>query len=318
MKPNASRELRTRSALLTAGGVLLLIVLTMSPTWAQTDDATRADDSQIVLTGRLVVTADESVDAAVIFNGPALIEGTVRESLIVLNGDAEVTGTVQQDVIVLNGDVVIRSGAKIGGDLVTQRTPQVEEGATVRGERKSVATEFDVEAVGFGGRVFWWVAYSVSVLILGLLLLLFAPQLFPRVRDAVRDRMGASIGWGFGLFFLLPIGSVLLLVTVVGFPLGIFTLLALALIYTLGYTVATLAVGSLVMRTSESRFVVFLVGWVILRLLALIPVVGGLVWFLASVWGLGLLAVAIRHRADTAVAPVGPPPPMPPAPVGTP
>jgi len=56
---------------------------------------------------------------------------------------------------------------------------------------------------------------------------------------------------------------------------------------------------------------------VILRLLALIPVVGGLLWFLASVWGLGLLAVAIRHRAVTTVEPVGPPPPMPPAPVGT-
>jgi hypothetical protein len=316
---SALPEPRMRGALLTAGAVLLLFVLTMSPAWAQTDDATRADDSQIVLTGRLVVTADESVDAAVIFNGPALIEGTVRESLIVLNGDAEVTGTVQQDVIVFNGDVVIRSGAEIGGDLVTQRTPQVEEGATVRGQQKSVATEFEVEAVGFGGRVFWWVAYSVSVLILGLLLLLFAPQLFPRVRDAVRDRMGASIGWGFGLFFLLPIGAVLLLITVVGFPLGIFTLLALALIYTLGYTVATLAVGTMVMRTSPSRFVVFLVGWVILRLLALIPVVGGLLWFLASVWGLGLLAIAIRHRDVTTVAPaVGPLPPVPPAPVGAP
>jgi hypothetical protein len=309
---------RTRSSLLIAGAVILLSVLTMAPASAQAEGQAGEDDSQIVLTGRLLIAADETVDTALIFDGPALVEGTVRESLLVFNGDTEITGTVEQDVFVFNGDVVVRSGAVVGGDLITQGTPQVEEGATVRGQQKGVATEIDFETVGFGGRVLWWITYSVSVLILGLLLLLFAPQLFPGVRDGARDRLGSSIGWGVGLFFLLPIGSVLLLVTVVGLPLGIYTLLALAFIYTLGYVIATLAVGTMVMRTSPSRFVVFLAGWGILRLLALIPIVGGLVWFLASVWGLGLLAVAIRDRAVTTMAPVGLPPPVPPAPVGLP
>jgi hypothetical protein len=306
--------LRTRRAFLIAGAAILLSV-TASPAFAQAEDAARENSDQIVMTGHLVVTADETVDTAVIFNGPALVEGTVRESLVVLNGDAEVIGKVREDVIVLNGDLVVRSGAEVGGDLVTQSTPQVEDGATVRGDRKSVATEFKIDEVGFGGRIVWWVAYSASVLILGLLLLLFAPQLFPAVREAARSRLGASIGWGAGLFFLLPIGAVLLLVTVIGLPLGIFLLLALALIYTLGYVVATLAAGTMIIRTSSSRFVVFLVGWVVLRLVALIPFLGGWLWFLGCVWGLGLLAVAI-HRRPTTDRPATAMPPMPPAPVG--
>ena len=295
-----------------AGAAVLLSALAASPAFAQ--DPAGDNDDQIVLTGRLVVAADETVDAAVIFNGPALVEGTVRDSLVVLNGDAEVTGIVRQDVVVLNGNLVVRSGAEVGGDLVTQSSPQVEDGATVRGGQKSVATEFKIEEIGFGGRVVWWIGYSISVLILGVLLLAFAPQLFQTVRDTVRTRLGASIGWGVGLFFLLPIGSVLLLITVVGIPLGLSVLFALAFIYTLGYVVATLAVGNLIMRTSSSRWVVFLVGWIALRLLALIPVVGGLLWFLGSVWGLGLLAVAIHGRSTE--APATAPPPMPPAPVG--
>ena len=36
-----------------------------------------------------------------------------------------------------------------------------------------------------------------------------------------------------------------------------------------------------------------LVGWAILRVVALIPILGGLVWFAAVVFGLGALAVAI-------------------------
>jgi hypothetical protein len=250
----------------------------------------------------------------VILDGPALVDGTVRETLVVLNGDAEVSGTVEEDVVVINGDVVIRSGAEIGGDLVTQSTPTIEEGATIRGDQSSPMTRFDFDfATGFAGRIAWWIAYSVSVLILGLLLLAFAPRLFPAVRQVATADLGSSIGWGFGLFFLLPIGAVLSLVTVVGIPLGVFTLLALAFLYTLGYVVATIGLGSRVMRSTQSRFVAFLGGWVVLRLLALIPFVGGWLWFLGSVWGLGLLAVAIRRgRADE---PAGPPPP-PPVPVG--
>lgn len=311
----SKRGMRSRRASLVAGASILLTVLTMSPAFAQ-GRAQASDNEQIVLTGRLFIASDETVDTALIFDGPALVEGTVRESLVVFNGDAEIIGTVEQDVIVFNGSVVVRDGAEVGGDLVTQETPQVEEGATVRGDRTSVVTRFDVDMVGFAGRFVWWIGYSISTLILGLLLLAFAPQLFPAVRDIVRERLGSSIGWGFGLFFLLPIGSVFLLVTVVGIPLGLFLLLALAFIYTVGYVVATLAAGSMIMRSSSSRFVVFLVGWVVLRVVALIPFVGGWLWFLASVWGLGLLAVAIRSRGVTTVVPSGSTPPLPPAPVG--
>jgi hypothetical protein len=247
----------------------------------------------------------------VIFNGHATIEGTVREDLFVMNGDTEIVGTVNGDVVVFNGDVAVRSGAEIGGDLVTQSTPQVEDGATIRGSQTNVATKFDYDMGAFAGRFVWWLGYTVSVLILGLLLLAFAPLLDEAVVETVRARLGSSIGWGVALFFLLPIAAVFLLVTVVGIPLGLFVLFALALIYTIGYTVATHGVGRLVMRSS-SRYVAFLVGLVILRALALIPIVGGLLWLLASVWGLGLLAVAIRAgRTPRAVTAAGAPPPMP-------
>jgi hypothetical protein len=306
------RLLAPRHLLLVVGTVLAFSGLAAGTALAQ--DGTSTPDDQIVLTGRLVVAADETVDAAVILDGPAVVEGTVRETLVVLNGDAEISGTVEEDVVVINGDVVIRSGAEIGGDLVTQSTPTIEEGATIRGERSSPMTRFDFDfATGFAGRIAWWIAYSVSVLILGLLLLAFAPRLFPAVRQVATADLGSSIGWGLGLFFLLPIGAILSLVTVVGIPLGVFTLLALAFLYTLGYVVATIGLGSRMMRTTQSRFVAFFGGWVVLRLLALIPFVGGWLWFLGSVWGLGLLAVAIRRgRADE---PAGPPPP-PPVPVG--
>jgi hypothetical protein len=304
------RSARRWGWVLASFGAFVLSLLTALPASAQ-DGPDFDENDQIVLTGRLEIASDETVDTASILNGPALIEGTVRESVFVLNGDAEISGTVNEDVVVVNGDVVIRSSAEIGGDLVTQRTPQIEDGATIRGSTSNIATRFDVELVGAAGRFVWWLGYSVSVLILGLLLLLFAPALDEAVRAAARLRLGSSIGWGVALFLLLPIVAVILMVTVVGLPLGLFVLLGLALIYTLGYTMAPIAVGAMVMKSSPSRFVVFLVGWVILRALALIPVLGGVLWLVASAWGLGLLAVAIRsgRTAEPMTAPAVPPPP---------
>jgi hypothetical protein len=293
-------------ALATAG---VLLVSLAGPAQAQDDGSGGDENDQVVLTGQLLIEADRTVDTAVIFNGPATIEGTVREDLFVANGDTEIAGTVNGDVVVFNGDVTVRSGAEIGGDLVTQSTPEVEEGATIRGSRSNVATRFDYDVGGFAGRFVWWIGYTVSVLILGLLLLAFAPRLDEAV-VTIRARLGSSIGWGIGLFFLLPIASVLLLFTVVGIPLGLSVLFALALIYTIGYTVATHAVGRLVMRSS-SRYAAFLVGLVILRALALIPIVGGVLWLLASVWGLGVLAVAIRAGRMPRAVTAAPPPPLP-------
>lgn len=294
---------------LAAAGVLLLSVA--GPASAQDDGSGAGENDQVVLTGQLLIEADRTVDTAVIFNGRATIEGTVREDLFVMNGDTEISGTVNGDVVVFNGDVAVLSGAEIGGDLVTQSTPQVEDGATIRGSQTNIATKFDYDVGAFAGRFVWWLGYTVSVLILGLLLLAFAPHLDEAVVETIRARLGSSIGWGVALFFLLPIAAILLLVTVVGIPLGLFVMLALALIYTIGYAVATHGVGRLVMRSS-SRYVAFLIGLVILRALALIPVVGGLLWLLASVWGLGLLAVAIRAgRTPRAVTTAGAPPPMP-------
>ena len=265
-----------------------------------------------MLSGRLEVAEDESVQTAVVFHGPATIDGTVRESVVVFDGRAEISGTVDGDVVVFNGPVVVRSGATIGGDLITVETPTVEPDATIRGEQRGVQGRFDWADIGFAGRFAWWVGYSVSTLLLGLLLLLLAPAVDGAIVRVARERTGAAIGLGAAAFFLLPIAAVLFLVIVVAIPLGLFLLLALALLYTVGYVAAAHALGRRLVGPPTSRFLAFLAGWAILRGLGLIPVVGGLVWILASIFGLGVLWVAARRSASEPPAtPEMPPMPSP-------
>jgi hypothetical protein len=270
------------------------VVLLVTPATAQSDDTDLGIDDQVVLNGRLLVPEGGSVGSAVIFNGPATIDGTVRESLVVFNGRTSIAGTVDGDVVVFNGSVSLTSTAVVHGDLVTQSTPRVAQGATVGGSRQSIATRFDVEDIGFASRVAWWIGYSVSTLVLGLVLLLLLPNLDARIR-AAWQRTGESVGFGVGLFFLVPIAAGILLVTIVGIPLGLFLLLGLALIYTAGYVAGAHVLGRLIVSPPASRFLAFLVGWVILRVIALVPILGGLVWLVAAIVGLGVLAVAARR-----------------------
>ena len=133
------------------------------------------------------------------------------------------------------------------------------------------------------------------------------------------ERTGAVVGWGLLVLIGLPILGVVALATIVGLPLGLGLLLALALIFWIGYVAGAFALGRRMVRTPRSRVGAFAAGWGVLRLIALVPFLGGLAWAAATVIGLGALATASR-RAGTGegaipaapeAAQMPPPPPIP-------
>ncbi len=303
--------------LASAGAVILLA----GPLAAQTPtiDSTR---SFIVLTGQLDIAEGQRYEDAVIFDGDATIAGTVLNDVVAFNGDVTVSGDVLGSVVALNGKVTLESGARVGGDVVSSEPAAIAEGATVVGTTSSsgLPTNFNVGKFVTVSRVAVWVATSVSSFLLGLLLLLFAPRAGEAVATTASSMFGRSVGIGFAVFFGLPIAALIALITLVGIPFGAGLLLALGLLFWIGYVAAAIAIGRLLVKPPTSRLLAFLAGWLILRVVAIIPGFGGLVWFLATVFGLGAIAVAARRagRIDTPAAGAGaltvpPPPPMPPA-----
>lgn len=81
----------------------------------------------------------------------------------------------------------------------------------------------------------------------------------------------------------------------VGVPVGLFVVLMLATAFPVGYVMTALVVGRLVARRTTD-VAAFLIGFAILRALAIIPGLGWLIGFLAAAFGIGVLAVAARRR----------------------
>jgi hypothetical protein len=75
-------------------------------------------------------------------------------------------------------------------------------------------------------------------------------------------------------------------------------LLALGFLYTLGYVVSAYFLGRLILRPPRNRLLAYLVGWGILSVAAVIPVVNVIALIAATVYGLGMVVVAI-FRART-------------------
>ena len=290
--------------------VVVVGVLAASPASAQ---PFRGDgDEQVVLTGRLVVPEGETVGTAVIFDGDASIAGTVTETVIAFNGDVEVTGTVQEEVIAFNGRVTVRSGAEVGGDIISREGADVEDGATVGGSVEGIAGGWRWSEIGWAGRYAWWLGYTVSTLVLGLVILGLVRALDDRAAAALRRRTGGVFGFGALWFFLFPIVAALLIVAIVTIPLALFLLLGLGLVYTVAYVVGAIALGRTLVKEPRSRFVAFLAGWGVLRLIALIPIVAGLTWLVMTIVGLGVLWAASRMARElppAAVPATVPPPP---------
>lgn len=264
----------------------------------------------IVLSGDVTVERDESFGDVVVLSGDVRVDGLVRENVVVIDGRISVAGSVRGDVVALSGRVVLERTARVDGDVwVGEGRPDVAVGAEVRGRIREGSPLRFLAPSSLFAKVAVWLAISLSTLLLGLVALWLAPRGADAVHRAAVTSLGAVIGWGAAAFVGLPVAVVLLAVSLVGIPFALGLLLGLALLYSLGYVWAAWVLGRVLFRPSgparPRRVLAFLAGWAILRVVGLLPVAGGIVWLLASAFGLGAMVVATwraRHPPRPAEA----------------
>jgi hypothetical protein len=248
---------------------------------------------RIVIVGDVLVDSGQTTKDVVVADGDVTVRGTVDGDLVVADGDATIRGRVTGNVVTFAGTAILGRRAHVEGDLrYADKKPKIAPGAQIGGDvKKFKAEDFGGGAIAL--QIGIWLAVTISTLVLGLVLL----ALFPRAADAVartaRARTGRAVLIGLLTFFLIPIVAFIALITIVGIPLGIGLLLAMLPIYSIAYTTSAFVVGRMVSKQG-ARILAFIIGLVILRLLALVPFLGGLVWFLATILGLGALLVAGR------------------------
>ena len=140
-----------------------------------------------------------------------------------------------------------RSSARAGGSTATSSTATRSRdpvpGAVGGETRKLDATRASRRSGMFAAWLALWLACRVSSLLLGLALLWLAPRAAGGRARGGRTATGPAIGVGLAVFIGLPIVAVLLMITLVGIPLGIVLLLALLPLFAIGYTTSAWLLG---------------------------------------------------------------------------
>ena len=278
-------------------------------------DVGRTGD-RYVLRGPVDLKAGEVARSIVVGHGPVTIRrgATVTDDLVVADGPLEIAGTVRGRVVTLGDRAVVTRTAVIGdGIRWASDEPVVAPGAQVSGGIKELDWKGNTSPVI--PAIAWWLAMSISTLVLGLLLLWLAPRAAETTAALMRDGgWGPALGVGFVLLIGLPLLALLALATVVGIPFAIGLTLAFVPLAAVGYVTGAWVLGRrMVGPPPDRRFVAFLAGWAVLRVAALVPVLGALVFFVTALFGAGALAWALLRSRREGGATGGPEAPLAPA-----
>jgi uncharacterized RDD family membrane protein YckC len=287
-----------------------------------------------------VLKSDDAVRQAVVIFGTATIDGRVDGDLVVVFGEAKLASTavVHGSVVVVAGDVTIAQGASVRQDLVViggaTQTPadfspggeHVIVGRWLGDQMRAVVPWF-TRGLLWGRVIVPGIGWVWTVLAIVFLISLLINQGLHGAVGACADTLAAKPFTTFlvGILVLLLTGplSLLLAVTVVGLVVEPFLWAALFIGWMIGKVgvarwIGRSLTGQAPPETHATGFRSFLIGFVVISLLYMIPVLGLMTWALVGVFGLGAATQsflgAIRRERPAPPPKRTPVPPAPPLP----
>lgn len=247
--------------------------------------------------------------------GELIVLGPVGGHLQAEVGRAVLGSSIAGDATLTAGSIDTLEGVAIAGTLVYE-SPDVSSDLErhTKGRVDYTRHVEDVVEVdltpepesSWMGSAMWWSGMRLwgylTKLMVGTLIFLVGGAAAARVGRELSERPGASVGIGFVLSALLPAVSLLALVTILPFPLGLFGFTVFAVALYLGQIFAAQALGEVILRRLQpdaigSPYISLAVGLLPLMALFAVPWIGNLAWLLATFAGIGALGLRIRGRA---------------------
>ena len=265
--------------------------------------------------GNVSITAPVSGNAR-IAGGDVSVKGNIGGKLAVAGGNVTLDGPVTGDVSVSSGSLELGPNARIGGrlkfrggNLEQDPAAQVTGGVT-RTHRRS--HHWDSEDYGpFKGS---WIVRGIWTLGLMLLAALIAgalPGPARRAQEELRSRPWLAALFGLMALICIPIAAVIVMITVIGIPLGLLAIVGYIALLLLGYVATAVLVSGLLLDRYKSdaasrtswRVGAAVLAMLVLSTLAHMPIVGGFIGLMALVIGVGAIVGAIVHRKQVLAPP---------------
>jgi len=302
-------------------GAMLIAMLFLAPSALAADPSRQTDRVLISTQGDVTIPAGDRADVVFVVNGTATVAGEVN-TIVAIDGAANLTGARVETVIAIRSPVTLSAGTVVLGDVMTldslvQKVGDVE----VQGQ----VTDLQASLIGLGAvlapaMILVWIGFGLATIVAGLLLAGLAARQVRATERLISHEPVMTLAAGILGLVVVPIVAILLIVTVIGAPLGVGILIALwPLVAFVGYLVAGIWIGDWVLQRMqpgmirERPFTAAVIGILILQALGLVPVLA-IIAMIASLFGFGavmLLAWRTLRSGTASRSPVvGAPAPM--------
>ena len=237
--------------------------------------------------------------------GELKVDGAINGSLHAAGGNVVINGPIAGDASIAAGRLELGPEARIMGKLdfrgeELQRDPAAQVVGGV--EQKHPHSHWGEHTAGERFMHGWF--WTAGLMVLAALIAAALPGASNRMANELRDRLGTTVLLGLVALTTIPVTAVLLMITIIGIPIGVIAILGYVLLLLVGYVwLAVIAGGILLDRVKPE--VAALAGWragvavlamLVIALLVRVPYVGGLAHLAAIVVGVGMIVGVVFRR----------------------
>ncbi len=246
------------------------------------------------------------------------ISGKVGQDLFGAGNSITVTGSIGRDILASMNRLVIdapvggnvnaytsdlvlgpRAVVSVGITYTSGNEAAIDGNAVISGQLKRLDPPAEQAVSGTGRSVWSFIRPILSLLALALLMVLIFPGLTSGTAGMIGEKPGPSAGYGALVFFGAPLAAVILLITIIGIPISLISiLLYIVLLYTArvfaGYYLASIFFK----RISKELHPVWIAlsGVLVLALLIKIPYLGWLINLAAVIFASGALLLYLHGK----------------------
>lgn len=256
--------------------------------------------------GSVKLTAPVDGDAY-IAGGSVTVDGSINGNLHVAGGEVRIDGPVTGDASVAAGTLELGPSARIDGKLVFhgEDLRQAPGSQVASGIERDHASRWSVHHQRTAVERFMhgWV-WSIGLMVLAALIAAALPGASQRMAEQLRERPWITPLVGLLALTSIPIAAVLVMITIIGIPIGLLALIGYVALLLLGYVWVAVVVGGMLLDRVKPQTVsntawhagAAMLAMLVLAILVRVPFVGGLVKLTALVMGVGMIVSAIfRH-----------------------
>jgi len=255
------------------------------------------------ITGELIVGAGQvtvsgNTEKILAGCGDLAIKGNTKK-VVAASGNVRIysTSIIEEYAYIAAG--TFDNQGTINGELVLTAEQLINKGTVGSFDYKETTTSKDFSEGMKAIATIFSILAAIGMLVLGILLIRFFPKLFFTVEKEVETDTIVRTIIGFLLIIATIIAIVVLAVTVIGLPiatiLGMLLLIALMLSgMFVSYSAGKFVTKRLNINTGEMGM--FIIGFVIIAILGLIPILGGLVSLVVTSLGFGAIYYALKNN----------------------